>query len=132
MGPESATTEAVVSGLIRAWNAGRAMEFAGYFTETADLITIHGMHLRGRQAIAGLYEMLFRSVFAQSSVNQSGASRQRVRADVELVVIKVRFKVSRGHLTGDQNAVISMVMTHHGNRWLVSSIHNTLVSDSQN
>ena len=131
-GPQSASTEAVVSGLIRAWNAGRAMEFAGFFTENADLVNIHGMHLKGRQAIAGLYEMLFRSVFAESSVNPSAASSKRLRADVELVHLKVRVNVAHGHMAGEQNAVVSLVMTHHGNRWMVASMHNTLVSDSQN
>uniref|UniRef100_Q01NX8 DUF4440 domain-containing protein n=1 Tax=Solibacter usitatus (strain Ellin6076) TaxID=234267 RepID=Q01NX8_SOLUE len=131
-GPESANTETVISGLIRAWNADRAIEFAGFFTENADLVNIHGMHLKGRQAIAGLYQMLFRSVFAQSSVNPSAASRKRLHVDVELVHVKVKFKAARGHMAGEQNAVISMVMTHHGDGWMVASMHNTLVSDSQN
>ena len=106
------------------------MEFAGFFTENADLVNIHGMHLKGRQAIAGLYEMLFRSVFANSSVNPSAASRNRLRADVELVHVKVRFNVTHGHMAGEQNAVISLVMTHHGNRWMVASMHYTLVSSA--
>jgi uncharacterized protein (TIGR02246 family) len=90
------------------------------------------MHLKGRQAIAGLYEMLFRSVFAESSVNPSAASSKRLRADVELVHVKVRVNVAHGHLAGEQNAVISMVMTQNGSRWMVASMHNTLVSNSQN
>jgi uncharacterized protein (TIGR02246 family) len=90
------------------------------------------MHLKGRQAIAGLYEMLFRSVFAQSSVDSSAASRTRLRADVELIHIRVKFQVAHGHMAGDRNAVVSLVMTHQGKRWMVASMHNTLVSDSQN
>ena len=131
-GAESATTETVITGLIRAWNAGSAMDFAGFFTENADLVNIHGMHLRGRQAIAGLYEMLFRSVFAESTVEQSTAVRRRIRADVELVHAKVNFTVHRGPMAGQQNAVISLVMTHQGNRWMVSSMHNALVNEARN
>ena len=129
---ESATTDNVIAGMIRAWNSGSATDFAGYFTENADLINIHGMHLRGRQAIAGLYQMLFRSVFAESRVDNSTATRRKLRADVELVHAKVRFIVPGGPLVGEQNAVISLVMTHQGNRWMVSSMHNTLVAQSGN
>ncbi len=130
-GPASATTETVITGLIRAWNSGDAIDFAGYFTESADLVNMHGMHLRGRQAIAGLYQMLFRSVFADSIVNQSNARCRRLRADVELVHVKVGLKVRHGQMAGDQTAVVTMVMIHHGNRWQVASMHNTMVTEAR-
>jgi uncharacterized protein (TIGR02246 family) len=63
---DSATCDTVIAGAIRAWIDGDGIEFASHFTEDADLVNIHGMHVRGRQAIAGLYDMLFRSVFAGS------------------------------------------------------------------
>jgi uncharacterized protein (TIGR02246 family) len=129
---ESATTENVIAGMIRAWNSGSAMDFAGFFAENADLVNIHGMHLRGRQAIAGLYEMLFRSVFAQSTVEDSISTRRKLRADVELVHAKIKFTVRQGPMFGEQNAVISLVMTHQQNRWMVSSMHNTLVAQGRN
>jgi uncharacterized protein (TIGR02246 family) len=119
----------VIAGLIGAWNAGNAIDFAGYFTENADLVNIHGMHLRGRQAIAGLYEMLFRSVFADSSVCGGVPKRRKLRADVELVHLNVNFAVRSGPMAGEQSALVSLVMTHHGNRWAVASMHNTLVAN---
>ena len=127
-GPECATTEHVVEGLIRSWNAGSATEFAGYFAENADLVNIHGMHLHGRQAIAGLYDMLFRSVFALSALQASVASQRKLRADVELLHVKVHGHLSRLGADGAQNAVVTLVLTHQGNRWVVASMHNTLVS----
>ena len=130
-GPASANTETVITGLIRAWNAGSAMEFAGFFTENADLVNIHGMHLKGRQAIAGLYEMLFRSVFAESCVDLPVSTRRSLRADVELVHMKTKITIQRGHLAGEQNLIVSFVMTHHGNRWMVSSMHNTLAAEAR-
>jgi uncharacterized protein (TIGR02246 family) len=117
----------VVAGAIRAWNAGKAVEFAGFFAENADLVNIHGMHLHGRQAIAGLYEMLFRSVYAKGSLQGSVSSRKKLRSDVELVHVKVN-----GNLRlvddGEQNVIVSMVMTNQGNRWAIASMHNTLVA----
>jgi uncharacterized protein (TIGR02246 family) len=128
--PECATTETVVAGAIRAWNAGSATDFAGFFAENADLVNVHGMHLHGRQAIAGLYEMLFRSVFAKSSLQASVTSRKKLRSDVELVHLKVNGAL-RVSDTGDQNIVVSAVLTHQGNRWMIASMHNTLVSEAR-
>ena len=64
---DAATCDTVIAGAMRAWNNGDGVDFASYFTEDADLVNVHGMHVRGRQAIAGLYDMLFRSVFAGAS-----------------------------------------------------------------
>ena len=67
-----ASCDAVITGALRAWIDGDGVEFASHFTENADLVNIHGMHVRGRQAIAGLYDMLFRSVFADCSLSYAG------------------------------------------------------------
>jgi uncharacterized protein (TIGR02246 family) len=128
--PECATTEHVVEGLIRAWNAGSATEFAGYFAENADLVNIHGMHLRGRQAIAGLYDMLFRSVFVKSALQALVASRRKLRADVELIHVKVHGNL-RLRKVEAQIVIVTLVLTQHGNRWVVASMHNTLVSEAR-
>jgi uncharacterized protein (TIGR02246 family) len=120
----------VVAGAIRAWNAGSATDFAGFFAENADLVNVHGMHLRGRQAIAGLYEMLFRSVFVKSSLRASVASRKKLRSDVELVHLKVNGTL-RVSDPGEQSIVVSAVLTHQGNRWMIASMHNTLVSEAR-
>lgn len=128
--PECLTTETVVAGVIRAWNSGSATEFAGYFAENADLVNIHGMHLRGRQAIAGLYEMLFRSVFAKSSLQASVTSRRKLRSDIELIYLKVNGNL-RVNEAREQNVVVSALLTHHSNRWLIASMQNTLVSEAR-
>jgi len=46
------TCETVIAGAMRAWINGDGVDFASHFTEDADLVNIHGMHIRGRQAIA--------------------------------------------------------------------------------
>ena len=130
-GPEAATTETVIEGLIRAWNAGSATDFAGYFTENADLVNIHGMHLRGRQAIAGLYGMLFESVFAKGSLQASMYSRRKLREDVELIHVNVNGSLHRDRTSGERHVVVSLVMARRGNGWMVTSMQNTLVSEAR-
>lgn len=129
-GPEAPTTDTVIEGLIRAWNAGNATDFAGYFAENADLVNIHGMHFRGRQAIAGLYGMLFESVFAKSSLRACTSSRKKLREDVELIHVNVNGNFHREPMTGHRHVVVSLVMTRRGNGWMVTSMQNTLVSEA--
>ena len=128
-GPESANTETVIEGLIRAWNAGSATDFAGFFTENADLVNIHGMRLRGRQSIAGLYGMLFHNVYSKSSLDGAVVSRKQLREDV--IHVNVKGNLHRDRAEVESNAVISLVLTHHGNRWMVASMHNTLVTEAR-
>jgi uncharacterized protein (TIGR02246 family) len=120
--------ESVVAGLIRAWNAGDALAFASFFAEDADLVNIHGMHIRGRQHIAGIYEMLFRSVFSRSAVKGEISASRVLRKHVELAHIKVTFDTPAVPILGTQNALTSLVLVHDGPHWRVAALHNTLVS----
>jgi len=120
--------ESVVAGLFRAWNAGDALALAGFFAEDADLVNIHGMHLRGRQAIAGIYEMLFRSVFSGSSVTGGISSSRLLRNHVAVVHLKATVTMQAAPMTGSHNVVTSVVMVHDAAHWRVASLHNTLVS----
>jgi len=117
--------EAVVGGLVRAWNKGDARSFAEYFAEDADLVNIHGMHIRGRQAIAGVYDMLFRSVFAASTTKASISSVRLLRKTVALVHLKVELKF---HVAPTNYTVTSLVMLRDGFHWKVTALHNTRVA----
>ena len=118
----------VIDSLGKAWNAGDARAFAGFFTEDADLVNIHGMHLHGRQAIAGLYEMLFRSVFDGSHVKCSIAAERTLRPQVMLLQMKVALSVPAGKMAGSHNALATVVMVREQAHWRIESLHNTLVT----
>ena len=122
------SVEAVVGGLVRAWNKGDARTFASYFADDADLVNIHGMHIRGRQAIAGVYDMLFRSVFASSTTKASISSLRLLRKTVALVHLKVELKIHVAPHAGTNYAVTSVVMLRDGFHWKVTALHNTLVT----
>jgi uncharacterized protein (TIGR02246 family) len=116
--------------MVRTWNAGDALAFAGYFAEDADLVNIHGMHLRGRQAIAGLFEMLFRSVFAKARVSGVVSSTRTLRKAVALVHLKFAIDAPAGNWRGNRDAVSSVVLVHDTATWRVASMHNTLVTSA--
>jgi len=117
-----------VENLANAWNSSNALAFAGFFAEDADLVNIHGMHIHGRQAIAGLYEMLFRSVFAGSRVVCSIKKHRLLRPQVGLVQIKVAVEIPAGKMAGTHEVVTSAVVTREHSNWRVASLHNTLVT----
>ena len=128
---DTTSIESVAAGLFRAWNFADALAFAGFFSEDADLVTIHGMHLRGRQAIAGVYQLLFRSVFAGSVAEGSITSIRELQAGVAMVHGKIDLTVPSGALAGLQHIATSMAMVQVGSEWKIASMHNTLVNASQ-
>jgi uncharacterized protein (TIGR02246 family) len=123
-----ATCDTVIAGVMRAWIDGDGIEFASHFTEDADLVNIHGMHVRGRQAIAGLYDMLFRSVFAGCGLRYEGSTRRQLREGLVMVHMRMAVKICRGHLAGEHHALSSAVLAQNGNGWAITSLHNTLVA----
>lgn len=127
-GADTHSIESVIGGLARAWNNADAMAFAGFFQEDADLVNIHGMHLHGRQAIAGLYDMLFRSIFASSNTAVVINTKRYLTKTVALVHARVEFHGSHANMAGAHNAVTTCLMVRDGSRWQVASLTNTLVN----
>ncbi|MEO8373471.1 MAG: SgcJ/EcaC family oxidoreductase [Candidatus Solibacter sp.] len=125
---EVPSCDAVLRGVSRAWNDGDGIEFARYFTEDADLVNMHGMHVRGRQAIAGLYQMLFRSVFADTCLEYEVSGRRELCANSTLVHVRVEISVPRGQMVGDHHAQSSIVLQQNGDGWAIASLQNTMVS----
>jgi len=126
--PVVPSCDAVLKGVSRAWNHGDGIEFASYFSEDADLVNVHGMHVRGRQAIAGLYEMLFRSVFADTSVDYEVSGRRQLCDKSTLMHVRVELSVPRGQMAGEHRAQSSLVMQQKGDGWAITSLQNTLVT----
>ena len=123
--------ESVVAGLIRAWNSRDALAFAGYFAEDGDLVNVHGMHLRGRQAIAAVYEMLFRSAFATSTLAAVVSKERSLRKGVALAHVRFDLNVVGGPRAGLQHVLSSLVLMREAAHWQVLSLHNTVVTAPQ-
>jgi uncharacterized protein (TIGR02246 family) len=127
-GTDASSIESVIGGLTRAWNNGNALEFAGYFQEDADLVNIHGMHLRGRQAIAALYDMLFRSIFAASDMAITIHTTRFLSRTIALVHARIEFNGSKGSMAGKHDALTTALMVRESPHWTVAALTNTLVN----
>src|SRR4051794_15805188 len=79
----SGSIEAEVAPLVRAlqeaWNTADSAGFAAPFADDADFVNVYGMHARGRDAIRGGHEGIFRSVYAGSQVEYRVAAARRLR-----------------------------------------------------
>ena len=120
-----------MAGVSRAWNQNDGMEFAGYFTEDADLVNIHGMHVRGRQAIAGLYDVLFRSVFMDSRMACLVHGRRDLCDGSAMLHVRSDVNVPYGSMAGVHRAQSTLVLKQEGNGWAIASLHNTLVAGAK-
>ena len=121
--------EAVLHGMVRAWNAASGTEFAQYCEEDADFVNIYGMHARGREAIAAGHDHIFRTVYAGSRMEFSVSQVRFLREDVALVHVRTRLKVPQGPLAGELNSVPSMVMRRGDSGWSVAAFQNTLLGN---
>jgi uncharacterized protein (TIGR02246 family) len=127
---DSLTIAELVRGLVKAWNAGDSAAFASHFTEDGDLINIHGMRMTGRTAIAGLYDMLFRSVFRRSRMRSELSGSRKLCDDAVLMHMRVEVHIPIGPMAGIHDCVCSAVLQRTGDQWQVASLHNTLVGQA--
>jgi uncharacterized protein (TIGR02246 family) len=126
---DRAAVEAVAAGLARAWNAGSGAGFAAYCDEDADFVNIYGMHARGRQAIADGHEIIFRTVYAGSTLQCSVEQARYLHPDIALVHLRSHLSIPRGPMAGTMQSVPSMVMQRKNGDWSIVAFQNTLVKD---
>jgi uncharacterized protein (TIGR02246 family) len=127
-GPGNESAAGLLGAMERAWNEGDSQRFASYFAEDADLVNIHGMRVRGRGSIAGLYDLLFRSVFAHSRLNCQVSRQRQLCEDTALLQLKVEIHVRAGQRSGDHETVSSVVLRRTNQEWEVALLQNTLVA----
>ena len=87
------------------------------------------MRLRGRGAIAGLYDMLFRSVFRRSRIEGEVSAWRRLCENTIWVQARVSLHLPFGNMAGDHHAICTLVLLRRGSDWQIASLHNTLVAD---
>ena len=126
---ESQGLSELAESLTKAWNSGDSTAFASHFTDDGDVVNVHGMRMHGKASIAGIYDMLFRSVFNKSRLEPVIQGSRRLCSDSMLVHLQVGVHIPLGSMAGDHAAVCSMVVQRRGDVLRVASLHNTMISD---
>ena len=119
----------VVQRVTRAWNSGDSNAFAREFAEDGDVVNAYGMCLHGRASIAGVYDMLFRSVFRRSRIDAEIHGSRNLCSDALILQLRVAVHIPRGAMQGDHDAICSVILERGGPSWQIRSLHNTLVNE---
>jgi uncharacterized protein (TIGR02246 family) len=123
---DQAGLERIVNQLEAAWNAMDGGAFAGPFASDADFVTIRGEHFRGRSAIAAGHAVIFRTIYAGSTVRFTVETARLLRPEVALVHVRSVLNAPSGPLAGEHSACFSMVLTKDRGGWEIAAFHNTL------
>ena len=117
-----------------AWNRGDAAGYASLFADDADFVAWNGSYGRGRQAIEDGHRRLFDGPLAGSRMvlvdddaeSVPPESLRFVRPDVAIMVTSGSVALANQSTTGpDHQSVQTFALIKNGNRWQVTSFHNT-------
>jgi len=119
---------AVASELEASWNRADAAAFAALFTEDADFVNVRGDYGSGREAIAGAHAHIWATIYAGSAIRYSVARCREVAPGVLIAHLDALLRIPAGPLSGEIEAIPSLVLVESGDRWLVAAFHNTQIS----
>ena len=118
----------ILKQLEDAWNAGSGEAFGAPFAADAEFVDIRGDHHTGRESIAVGHQMIFDSVYKDSSVKYEAMVTKQFADDVLYVLGSGGLNVPEGPLAGEYEARFSLVLQpRDGGDWQIAVFHNTLV-----
>jgi uncharacterized protein (TIGR02246 family) len=121
--------EALVDILKGGWNAGDGARYAEAFADDADFVTVAGMHVRGRRAIAESHDRIFTTVYRGSNVGMRIEKLRPLSDGVALMHVGATLDVPEGPFAGTMEALMTIVIDGSGDRAQIAALHNTIVRD---
>jgi uncharacterized protein (TIGR02246 family) len=123
---EEAAARRVIAGFAEAINRGDAKAFGALFTEDADFVVITGKYLKGRNEIVTYHAGLFTGAFQGSHLDVTSVAIRFLRPDV--AVARVATKRTENGGKEMRTSFPMLVLTKHGEAWLITAVQNTLTS----
>jgi uncharacterized protein (TIGR02246 family) len=121
----------LVAQLQDAWNAGDGAAYAAPFAERAQFVTVQGMRVTGRSAIAAGHDGIFSTIYADSTNTMQLVHTEAVAEGVQLVQTLNTLSVPAGPFAGVRQAVGTLVLRDSGSGWEIVSSQNTLVEEGR-
>ena len=113
-----------------AWNRADGQAFGAAFADDSDFVNIRGEHHRGDgTAIGYSHQAIFDSIYAGSEVRYQVDVVRTVVPGCILAVASATLDAPSGPLQGRNHSRITAIITDQGDRWAVTSFHNTLVCE---
>jgi uncharacterized protein (TIGR02246 family) len=123
--------EQLVSQLQDAWNTADGEAFAAPFAEQALFVTVQGIRITGRAAIAAGHHGIFTTIYAGSTNTMEVLHTEAVADGVRIVQTRNTLSVPAGPLAGIRQAVGTLVLRATGTGWEIVSSQNTLVEEGR-
>src|SRR5580765_4148165 len=98
----------VVAGLEKAWNNADGEDYALWFQEDAEFVNVYGMYAQGRRQIADGHNMIFCTVYADSTLELIPLNVRQIREEVAVVHMRARLHVPRGPRRGEHESLPAM------------------------
>ena len=124
---DDAQIKTLVQMMDDGWNKKDGDLFAKGFADNADYVVINGMHIKGRQAIAGGHQGIFNTVYKETSLKTEVTSIRYIRPDIAVVHVDA-------HLTGtsngqkiDNKARMTLTTEKTISGWQIDAFQNTSV-----
>jgi uncharacterized protein (TIGR02246 family) len=123
--------EQLVSQLQDAWNTADGEAFAAPFAEQALFVTVQGIRITGRAAIAAGHQGIFSTIYAGSTNTMEVLHTEAVVDGVRIVQTRNTLAVPGGPLAGVRQAIGTLVLRADGTGWEIVSSQNTLVEEGR-
>ncbi len=122
-----AIAAAIVAQLQTAWNAGDGHAYGAPFAEEADYISVLGRKLHSRRAIAAAHEGVLKSLYKDSTMRHTVTQARALTDDVIVAYVDTVLNVPAGHITGEHNAILALILVREEDAWRIAHLQNTLV-----
>jgi uncharacterized protein (TIGR02246 family) len=123
------TVQSVFDRLEHGWNSGDGEAYAAPYADDAEFVTVQGMRVSGRRAIAAGHQGIFDSIYAGSTNSMELLDTHEVSDDVRLVLSRNTLSVPAGPLAGVRQALGTSVLRRAGGGWEIVSTQNTLIEE---
>jgi uncharacterized protein (TIGR02246 family) len=117
----------LVTDFMDAWNKHDAHAFAETFTEDADFTNVRGDSAHGRKAVEAFHAPMFATRF--KNTHQTAADVKIRFLSSDIASLDIHWEMT-GALEADgtpipiRKGLLNWVVTRHGDRWLISVMHN--------
>lgn len=116
----------IFANLQEAWNDGNGDSFGAPFAEDADFVDLRGAHHRSRDAIANGHQAILDSIYKGSRVRYEVTTARNLTPDTVLAHVSGTLDAPTGPLAGTHACTVSAILARAGERWEITSFHNTL------
>ena len=121
----------VIGQLEAAWNSGDGEAFGAPYAEDAEFVTVQGMRVSGRHAIAAGHQGIFDTVYAGSTNSMEVIGHREAADGVRIVLTRNTLSVPAGPLAGVRQAVGTNVLRRTAAGWEIVSTQNTIVEETR-